>query len=276
MVAPETKSGKYSAPGKSAEFFDEAPREAGMTDNEERFEIPTLPIYAFSIVSFLLFLANLKFHAIKTEDLALLVLAGLPWVFPYLKTIKLPGGVELQLKDIRQKVAEVAEGTKRAEATTKATQLAVTQGIGKDEPMVPRLGYGRATFAAESSPETEPEDVTSSDPNKGKFGGKAESNGRRLTARVTSVSGNSELFLIQAQVTGSETAPLQDGTRVSFHLHPTFHHSIVQVDVKNNKAALERVAWGAFTIGVKIEGESTSLELDLAELADAPALFRSR
>jgi hypothetical protein len=40
----------------------------------------------------------------------LLVLASLPWMFPYLKSLELPGGVKIELKDVQQAIEKVSEG----------------------------------------------------------------------------------------------------------------------------------------------------------------------
>lgn len=41
----------------------------------------------------------------------LIVLASLPWVFPYLKTLELPGGVKIELKDVKSAVEQVSSET---------------------------------------------------------------------------------------------------------------------------------------------------------------------
>jgi hypothetical protein len=63
---------------------------------------------------------------------------------------------------------------------------------------------------------------------------------------------------------------------VTFHLHPTFKKTVAPVLAKENKAELELVAWGAFTVGVSCDDGGTELELDLATIPDAPATFRTR
>ena len=46
--------------------------------------------------------------------------------------------------------------------------------------------------------------------------------------------------------------------------------------MQGGRAVLEQRAWGAYTVGVAADGGQTRLELNLAELADAPSLFRER
>ena len=121
-------------------------------------------------------------------------------------------------------------------------------------------------------------DEVNADPNKGKFGGKAEVNGFKLSASVVKmVDIDEDYFRVTLKVT-------TDGTRklvqpMTFHLHPTFNPSVVNVSPIGGQAVLDRAAWGAFTVGVEIkelEGEPIKLELDLAELAGVPELFKSR
>ncbi|TMP44925.1 hypothetical protein CWB79_09965 [Pseudoalteromonas sp. S1649] len=38
--------------------------------------------------------------------IVLLVLASLPWLFPYLKSLELPGGIKVELKDVLKKVED--------------------------------------------------------------------------------------------------------------------------------------------------------------------------
>lgn len=113
------------------------------------------------------------------------------------------------------------------------------------------------------------------DPNKGKFGGKAEAGGLKLSATVTKLDDiDDDYFRVILKV-------ITDGKRVltqpvTFHLHPTFKPADVKVAPVNNEAHLSRAAWGAFTVGVTVDGEDTKLELDLAELPGIPDLFKSR
>jgi len=111
------------------------------------------------------------------------------------------------------------------------------------------------------------------DPQKGKWGGRSESDdGRRLTADVFD-RGNG-WFLIGLALERFEGLPLEG--EVEFHLHPSFHPSIVRVRAHDDHAVLKFPAWGAFTIGASADDGRTRLELDLAQLPDAPELFRGR
>ncbi|QXO17006.1 DUF4145 domain-containing protein [Vibrio ostreae] len=46
--------------------------------------------------------------------IVLLVLASLPWLFPYLKSLEFPGGVKIELKDVKEAVAKVSQGDEAA------------------------------------------------------------------------------------------------------------------------------------------------------------------
>jgi hypothetical protein len=109
---------------------------------------------------------------------------------------------------------------------------------------------------------------------KGMFGGiSARRNpGRALTASVKPVRGD-ERFQIVLTVTSD---PPASGEAV-FFLHNTFPDTtpVVALD-KSGKATLTIYGWGAFTVGVLMDGGATELELDLSELPDAPTTFRNR
>jgi hypothetical protein len=117
------------------------------------------------------------------------------------------------------------------------------------------------------------------DPNRGRWGGKSERDGFRVTANVRPNPRLPEWFDIELTVerVAPTTAAVQEAV---FHLHPTFNPARQQRRFEaNDKAKLELTAYGAFTVGVDVEqrsGPPIQLELDLAALEDAPLLFRSR
>ncbi len=110
---------------------------------------------------------------------------------------------------------------------------------------------------------------------KGMFGGLSATRSptRALTASVRPVQ-NDERFEVVLTVTSSD--PQATG-EVVFFLHNTFSDPtpVVPLDGKG-VASLTIYAWGAFTVGVLMDGGATELELDLAQLADAPEAFRQR
>ena len=107
---------------------------------------------------------------------------------------------------------------------------------------------------------------------KGQWGGKPESNGRRLTADIKALS--ETWYRIVLAVQSKDGSSLEKD--VNFHLHPTFGSRINCVKPVDGKATLEIHAWGAFTVGAETDDGKTRLELDLAELESAPKSFRER
>lgn len=112
------------------------------------------------------------------------------------------------------------------------------------------------------------------DPQRGRFGGKAEANGRRLSAHVKASSEDPDWFEIDVWVESTGGTPLTG--EVVFHLHDTFIPAVLSTTAKSNVARESLGAYGAFTIGAEADGGATRLELDLATVPDAPAQFRSR
>jgi hypothetical protein len=109
------------------------------------------------------------------------------------------------------------------------------------------------------------------DTQKGKWGGEPVRSGRRLTANVTP-AGHGWYDVVLEVRTLPRSPPLRGA--VVFHLHETFPTPRRTVRVKSDVAHLELEAYGAFTVGAVADGGRTHLELDLAELPDAPAAFR--
>lgn len=113
------------------------------------------------------------------------------------------------------------------------------------------------------------------DPQKGLWGGKSESGSRKITATVRETSFDTNWFNINLMVTSTDpTYPLTG--EVLFHLHPSFMKETQKVKVLDGVAHYNMIGWGAFTVGVECDENKTRLEIDLAELADAPELFRKR
>lgn len=110
------------------------------------------------------------------------------------------------------------------------------------------------------------------DPQRGQWGGLSEVSGRRISAEVREAG--SDWFDVTLTVEGSSHSPLEGS--VEFYLHPSFLPSKVVVPVENGRALLRQRAWGAYTVGVVADGGSTHLELNLADLPEAPKVFRER
>lgn len=110
------------------------------------------------------------------------------------------------------------------------------------------------------------------DPQKGQWGGKSESNRRRITASVSMV--NISWYKISIRVESTSGVLLDKD--VVFYLHPKvcpYDNIVKPID---GKATLEIHAWGAFTVGAETDDGKTRLELDLSELESAPKSFRER
>jgi len=241
---------------------------------------------AFSLLS----IALAGYHRVDAKfdmtSIGLVLLAGLPWLLPMLaplvSTLKV-AGMELTFREMKQQIEEnkqiaqataaaLVTGVGRAPAAVASvaappvSRRITEEGVSHGVPM-PRLN--------EEEGEADASEVDAGDPNAGRFGGAAERSGRRLRAEVKAMPGSADLFLIHAWVSASDGArPPTDGTTVTFHLHPTYGQDVVKVPVSGGVAALDRIAWGAFTIGVEVEG--IKLELNLADVAGAPDLFRQR
>jgi hypothetical protein len=119
--------------------------------------------------------------------------------------------------------------------------------------------------------------INPQDPQKGQWGGLPQNNGWEVTAEVEAVQGQDDwfnIFLVTKATAGSKKKRLT-GT-VIYYLHDTFTKPIEKVRPSRGEAKLKLSAYGAFTVGVFIEKDGTVLELDLAELTDAPRRFREQ
>jgi hypothetical protein len=108
------------------------------------------------------------------------------------------------------------------------------------------------------------------DPQKGRFGGKAEVGGFRLYVRFEETRRDwIDLTLIVAS-----KEPMDDEI-AEFFLHDTFKPNRYVEPFNKKRAELTEVrAWGGFTCGVWIPSRNVELELDLAALPRAPRLIR--
>lgn len=241
---------------------------------------------AFAAVCIGLAIAHLL-HPLDSKFIGLVLLATapifLPWVQQKISSMKV-GGVEVNFRELK---AQVDQNRQMVQATA-AQVMAVTEKPGKakadrrarqaragvdagaplaHDPMKPALVIGEAAIASESD--------ANDDPNKDQFGGSPEHDGLRLRAKVTPMPQSTGYFLVHAWVEASAGAQaLDDGTEVVFHLHQTFAEPVVRVEAQDGVAAIDRLAWGAFTIGAEIG--TVRLELDLAGLRGAPPEFRAK
>lgn len=144
--------------------------------------------------------------------------------------------------------------------------------VGRFEENVVRLARDlerMLAFAAKSRAERAP--VDPEDPHKGQWGGRSKSSTRALSATVEPISDDWFSVTLTLESAGGEplTGP------VEFHLHPTFEPAVQTIEATSGRASLQLAAWGAFTVGVRADGGSTSLELDLSEV-QAPRRFLER
>jgi hypothetical protein len=249
--------------------------------------------YVFAIVCLAMAGGSLYFK-IDGKFIGLVLLALSPWIapklLPFLETLKF-GGMELKFrKELEERVTnteQLAHATaarfmppKPPGRTRTKKALSVAAGAEEFATAVDSvLGILDNAVPAPPLQSAEPPAADDNDdPNKGKFGEQRERDGYRLGAVVTAVPQTTGVFLVHASVEPSAgRPPLRDGAEVVFHLHPTFGPQPVTVQASGGVATLDRLAWGAFTIGVEVEG--VRLELDLAspkDVPDAPALFRER
>lgn len=107
------------------------------------------------------------------------------------------------------------------------------------------------------------------DPQKGRWGQKAEDKNRKLSATIEPVT-NGLFKLIISVVSTSPLDPLKG--KVTFHLHDSFSNPNPIVDVQNGEARLVLLVWGSFVVGVETDN-NTMLEYDLATIPGAPSQF---
>jgi hypothetical protein len=115
----------------------------------------------------------------------------------------------------------------------------------------------------------------SNDPWKGRFGERAARDGFRLSAEFKNDSRSSVQILLT--VTAEEGRPPADLELVEFYLHDTFDPDVVPAAFHDGKAELSLLVNGGFTVGAWIPTagvEGVELELDLAELPNAPQIVR--
>jgi hypothetical protein len=119
------------------------------------------------------------------------------------------------------------------------------------------------------------DEKSENDPHKCKFGGNAESSGRKVSATVRETSYDNELFVVDIEVISTNPDNPLTG-EVKFFLHPSFQPEVRIIPVVEGKAVNKLISYGAFTLGVETDNGTIKLELDLSEIPDAPKLFKER
>lgn len=106
---------------------------------------------------------------------------------------------------------------------------------------------------------------------KGRFGGKTTRRGYTVSATFEETSSKNwvkVVFVVEG--------PAKDGEEVQFHRHDSFKPQMLKKRFKGNRAKMSVTVWGGFTLGVWVPAHGIELELDLADLKDAPRIVRER
>jgi hypothetical protein len=139
------------------------------------------------------------------------------------------------------------------------------------------LGEGHNGRSRERAAPTPPPITVADDPQKNRWGGLPERDGRRLGVTLTGESAS--LFDFDIFVESMDGSPLEEP--VIFHLHSSFPRSTISVRrIRNGRATLfQVVSYVMFTIGAQVkraDGGWTSLELDLLDVAGIPERFHGK
>ena len=116
--------------------------------------------------------------------------------------------------------------------------------------------------------------IDEDDPQKGKWGGKSEVDGRKLSAKVVKSKTDEDWYFIDLKVESTlKDKPLTG--QVTFYLHDSFRPDRYTIKVKNGIAEVKELgAYEAFTVGASCDNNTTKLELDLNKAPGVPAGFR--
>ena len=131
------------------------------------------------------------------------------------------------------------------------------------------------TAAPSNEPPEPPPVIHTDDPQKDRWGGQPERNGRAIKASLSSVEDT--VFYFSLVVESTDGSPLEPP--VIFHLHNTYAKDVIPVTriTEGRQAVLRDLdAYGVSAVGVQVKdgsGRWTSLELDLAALPGLPKRF---
>jgi hypothetical protein len=181
-------------------------------------------------------------------------------LLPRLQTFSIsPSGINVTLQNLEQNVSNLMQQTNTLQAKSAGTG-GIKPADETDQKKAPLL---------------KKPDTNADDPQKNKWGGKSERNDRKMTAEVKATK-SPGFYQVSISVESTNTGNPLAGV-VNFHLHPTFINPNPVIAVRDGKAVLElKKVYGAFTVGADMDNGKTSLELDLAELEEAPAEFKLR
>ncbi|BCI68736.1 pYEATS domain-containing protein [Acetobacter aceti] len=109
------------------------------------------------------------------------------------------------------------------------------------------------------------------DPQKGRFGGLASR--QSYTARAEFSETNSRSW---TRINTFVEGPALDGDEVLFYLHDSFPKNVRRERFRGGRASIAVTTWGGFTVGIWLPRQQIELELDLAQLPNAPKAIRTR
>ena len=236
-----------------------------------RLAMPILMVVGFIVVIVAMVLLVLSlFHPVQLSQPAeTLMLIGVGAVIvaellPNIRSLKLgASGIELGLENLSEsttdQILELRNRLTRLELRDSAKGLpANTRSAWKEAP--PNLSQpGRY----------------SNDPRKGQFGGSATSKGLTLEADFLKSTKNWADIRLRV-VPEKPKGKISRVSAVQFFLHNTFKPDLVKAPFVDGQAELTITSWGGFTVGAWIPERDATLELDLAELPNAPAVVRER
>lgn len=167
------------------------------------------------------------------------------------------GKVEDAAKDAKQKTDTLIKATEQRGGTQKISET--TKQL---------IGATNTEIKSESS------DLD--DPCKGRFGGSREDDDFKILVDKVPDPSIKGWYNLTYKVIAKDPSRKKLEGQVRFHLHPTFKPDVETVQVINGVVKLNKIAWGAFTIGVEILSTGSKLELDLKDEPDLPDDFKNR
>lgn len=208
---------------------------------------------------------------VDREVLLFLTMAGVFLVLERIRKLSITrDGISYEVvEQIREGLEAVQKEVQVATETARENQRAMTAGIGGKR----RAPEPTGRLIRESYRETDPGVQDPEDVQKGRFGGKAVANGRRLSATVEPAKGDPNNFSVHLRVESLDPARPLAG-EVAFHLHQSFLTPVRVIPVVGGAAQLDLLAYGAFTVGAIADDGATALELDLSQDPSFPETFR--
>jgi len=108
------------------------------------------------------------------------------------------------------------------------------------------------------------------DPQKGKWGGKPEVNGRKMSAAFGDKDKDTNEYAVTVTVASTDPVNKPLTGVVIFYLPADINNGVQSVPVANGEATLKFSTSRAFAIGAECDCCETKLELDLRDVADVP------